>query len=488
MRWRLPSLFASSFVAAALFWGEPEVIVDTARYFTQAKYLELHGVGFFLREWGTGIAAWTDMPLVPFLHGLAFSLFGETRTVAQILTTFLFASTAVLIWLIGRTLWDDVVGGTAAVLLLAMPYLLTQPALMLVDVPTMFFLTLAVYTTIRAVKDGHRGFLTAAPAAISLAILSKYSALLMLSVVPVIVLVHLERDPWPVLKRAAVIAMAAILLIGTAALMKFDVIAEQLDLLWNYQRPGLARWGESHVSTFLFQVHPFVTAAALYSLIVAARRRDRKYAIIAWMLFLVVVLGVKRARYILVTLPMLALMAGYALGEIADGRMRRFVVSCAVVSALVTALFGYLPLFKRMSAANLVAAARYLDGLDVDSVEVFALPQSRSVINPAVAVPILDLLTQKRIVYRGNAIAPPPERLFATSPLRFTWEYDMPDYLKSRTDDSGTAAVAVIVAQRNQPIPGNIAARVVDLDLAREFTVSDEIFRFETLVKVYYTP
>ena len=41
-------LFLSSFAVGAGFWGEPEVIVDAARYFTQAKYLAVHGPGRFL--------------------------------------------------------------------------------------------------------------------------------------------------------------------------------------------------------------------------------------------------------------------------------------------------------------------------------------------------------------------------------------------------------------------------------------------------------
>ena len=45
-------LFVISFAVGALSWAEPEVIVDTARYFTQAKHVELYGVGYFLAEWG----------------------------------------------------------------------------------------------------------------------------------------------------------------------------------------------------------------------------------------------------------------------------------------------------------------------------------------------------------------------------------------------------------------------------------------------------
>ena len=481
-------LFALAFAAAVPFWGVPEVVVDAARYFMQAKHLELYGAGFFIQEWGGDIAAWTDLPLVPFLHGLVFSLFGETRMAVQAFTSLLFAGTVVLTWLIGRTLWDDVAGGCAAALLLAMPYLLTQPALMLVDVPTMFFLTLAVFTTIKAVREGGAGVLSGAAAAITLALLSKYSTWLMLTVVPVIVLTHLDWGGRAVLRRAAALALGTILLTGTFVLTKVDVVAAQLELLLTYQLPGLARWEESNASTFLFQIHPFVTAAALFALAVAVVRRDRKFAVVAWMLLLLAVLGVKRARYILITLPMLALMAGYALREVADRRIRRFIVSCAVVSSLVTAVFGYLPLLRTMSAANLLAAGAYLDGLDVEAVEVYTVPQPRSVINPAVVVPILDLFTRKRIVYRGNGVLPPDPALIATSPLRFTWEYDTPRYYAPGAESTPAVAVAVIFSHRNQPLPDHIGARIAGLRLSREFAVSDEMFRFKTLVGVYQLP
>src|SRR4030067_2780794 len=86
-------LFFVSFAARMFFWKEPEVIVDASRYFTQAKNLKVFGVKYFLLEWGRGINAWTDLPLVPFLYGLIFKFFGESRIYIQIFTTFLFSMT-----------------------------------------------------------------------------------------------------------------------------------------------------------------------------------------------------------------------------------------------------------------------------------------------------------------------------------------------------------------------------------------------------------
>jgi len=142
--------------AAACFWKEPEVIVDASRYFTQAKHLELDGLGGFVRGWGREIPAWTDLPLVPALYGFVFRTFGETRVAVQAFTTLLFAGTVLLAFRTGKALWDEEVGFAGGALLLAIPYLLTQVPTMLVDVPTMFFLTLATRQRFTDTTSGMR--------------------------------------------------------------------------------------------------------------------------------------------------------------------------------------------------------------------------------------------------------------------------------------------------------------------------------------------
>ncbi len=256
-------LFLSSFVIAAAFWREPEVIVDTSRYFAQAKHLEMYGIGYFISEWGKDIVVWTDLPLVPFLYGLIFRFFGESRLYIQIFTTLLYSLTLVLTYMIGKTLWDEDTGFYAGLLLLGIPYLFTQVPLMLVDVPTMFFLTLSVFTFIKALSQGGLKMTAISSVALFLAFFSKYSTWMMLSVLAVIFVVYLRMEAKTTIKRAGAIALVSLLLIGVAIIFKYDVVSEQIRLLMSYQRPGLRRWGESFTSTFLFQIHPFITVAAL---------------------------------------------------------------------------------------------------------------------------------------------------------------------------------------------------------------------------------
>ncbi|MEK9145679.1 MAG: glycosyltransferase family 39 protein, partial [Elusimicrobiota bacterium] len=235
------ALFLCSFAVAAVSWGEPEVIVDASRYFTQAKHLELYGLEYFLREWGGQIAAWTDLPLIPLLYGLVFRFAGEDRIYIQIFTTLLFSASVVLTYLIGRTLWDETTGFYAGALLLGMPYLLAQVPLMLVDVPAMFFLLLAVFTTLTALERGGPGHLALASVAVALAFWTKYSAWLFLSVLPVVVAVRFKDRSHPALVRAGVLIMISMVLIGATLLPVLEVVGAQLRLLQSYQLPGLAR-------------------------------------------------------------------------------------------------------------------------------------------------------------------------------------------------------------------------------------------------------
>ncbi len=478
-------LFVVSFAVGMLSWSEPEVIVDVARYFTQAKHVEIYGVGNFLTEWGGQISAWTDLPLVPLLYGLIFSLLGEERVYIQIFTTLLFSGSVVLTYLIGKTLWDEAVGIYAGLLLLGMPYLLAQVPLMLVDVPTMFFLTLAVFMTIQALTQGGIRHTALAALAVALAGCTKYSTWLMLSVLPVaVVALHWshQRKLW---LRGGVLAAASLVLTASALFPILDVIIEQLGLLQSYQAPGLKRWEESFTSTFLFQIHPFITGAALFSAYAAFKRRDSRYAIILWLPLLLVLLEIKRIRYLLPLFPMLALMAAYGLREILNGEVRKHVVLSIVMSSMVIVLTGFLPFTQKASAANLKQAGEYLDSLAGEEVDVFVLPQLHALVNPVVSVPILDLFTHKHIVLRQDPIAAPSEETLSQSSLRFTWGYRSPAYYDPVTDDTGGNAKVVIASDPAQPLSDSVGNRLKEYRLSREFAVSEQIFGYQTIVKVY---
>ncbi|GAB4389600.1 MAG: hypothetical protein Kow0025_15950 [Thermodesulfovibrionales bacterium] len=485
-RLRMPGpglLFVIAFGFSALFWREPEVLVDASRYFTQAKHLELYGAGYFLREWGGEVAPWTDMPLVPFLYGLAYKVFGEARVVTQALVSAMFALTAAVSYLLGRDLWDEDVGQSAGALMLAMPFLYSQVPLLLVDVPAMFFLAVSVFAFNRALERGGAGYAGLTALAVFASVFSKYSLWLMLTVLGIVFLVRLPRAPWTVLRRAASALALSGALSGAFAAYKYGTIREQMELLMAFQKPALKGWSESYVSTFLYQVHPFVTAGAVFSVVAAVRRKDPRYLIAAWLLVLMFALEIKRSRYVIPLFPMLALLSAYGLREIREVQIRRFVVAVSVLMSVSLAFFAYLPYLDSLSAVNLKRAGRYLDAQAPGEVMVFTTPQ-RSTVNPAVAVPILDLFTKKRISYGYEPANVPGEESLRLAPLRFTWEYDNPRYYEPR-GEGPWPLVAVISARASDPLPEALARDIGSYNLLETFGAATDIFSYKTVVRVY---
>jgi 4-amino-4-deoxy-L-arabinose transferase-like glycosyltransferase len=482
-------LFLFSFILAALFWRVPEVIVDASRYFTQAKYLEVYGIGFFFREWGKAILSWTDLPLVPFLYGLILKFLGESRLFIQGVTTLLFSATVVLTALIGKELWDEETGLYGGLLLLGIPYLFVQVPLMLVDVPTMFFFTLSVFAFIKALGAKGRATILASSVSLFLAFFSKYSTWLMLSILVVIVFVfikvHGQGSVRNTILRGVVTFSGAALLIGVFVLYRSEAFSDQLKLLMSYQRPGLGRWEESFISTFFFQVHPFITVSAIVSLWVAIRKRDPKYLIIIWLPLLLIAFQIKRIRYTIPLFPMVTLMASYGLQQVRDREVKRFIVSCIIMSSVAVALFAYLPFTQKMSAANLKKAGEFLNTLDENVVEVFTTLPKEPVVNPAVEVPLLDLYTRKRIIYHGESSAP-PGRDITSSPLRFTWEYKNPSYYVVRDGSRDDESVAVIVSgEGGGDLPYTLKERLKNYYLVSRFTMDERVFLHKTFVSVY---
>ncbi len=478
-------LFVVSFLITVGLWQQPEVNIDAARHFMQAKYLELHGIGYFLGAWGNDIPAWTDLPLVPLIHGVIFQVFGESRVGVQAFTSLLFSGTVVLTYLIGKTLWSRDLGLYAGMLLLGMPYLLAQVPLVMVDVAAMFFLTLAVFATILAVTRGGPLLCLMAAVAITLAMLAKYSNWLMLSVLPIIVLVHARLGWKVVFLRAAAVAAGVLVLMGVFLFAKFDVVAGQISLLHSFQVPALGRWGESLLSMFFFQIHPFITISAVLSVYLAVKKKDARYAIIGWMLLVVMVLELRRIRYMLVLLPMLALMAAYGLEIVKRVEYRKFIAANTVVTAVLVVAVGYLPFFQRTSADNIKQAGEYLDSIQAGTTEVYVLPQTNSSVNPAVAVPMLDLFTDQQLVYHADAGTGPDAQTIAELPWRWTWEVGSPEYL-SPVGTSGTASTVVVIqSEMEQVVPDSLAERIDGYHLKKEFAETTRVFRYQTIVRIY---
>jgi len=482
--WACAFLFLLSVASIIPLWQEPETIIDASRYFVQAKSLKELGIPYFLREWGNAIHAWTDMPLVPFLYGLIFAWFGETRLFIQLFNTMLFALTAVLTFLIGKKIWDEETGLHAGLLLLGIPYLLTQVPLLLVDVPAMFFMTLSVYAYLHAIEKGGLPWIAAASVALCTAAFSKYSAWLMLSVIPIISVVLGAREPKKIFGRTCSVFLITGLLAGFVIFVRYDLFRGQIMLLRTYQWSGLSRWQEGYFSTFLFQTHPFVTLLALCGIYRAVRNKDLRFLIAAWFVVLVFLIQLKRIRYIIPLFPLFGLMASYGLHLINDKGIKKYISSCIVASSLVIAYSVYLPFLNTTGMANLKHAGQYLNTLNCNPVEIYALPQKSSSGSTFAAIPVLDYFTDRKLFspqewpghLQGNSTQ--------TSSLRFTWETKKPA-LYILPEASKGCAVVIISSEVLDHVPEALTARhQSSLTVTKRFVLSSEAFKYQTFVTV----
>jgi len=478
----LPAL---SIFSVLPLWQGPEAIIDASRYFLQAKYLSEYGTEYFLRQWGGAVHAWTDLPLVPFLYGLIFRWFGEERIYIQAFNTLLFALTCTLTFAVGKKLWDEETGLNAGLLLMGIPYLLTQVPLLLVDVPTMFFVTLALYAFLNVVEKRGALWLSASSISLLLALLSKYSAWLMLGVVPLTSLVFTAGDR----KRTFGILATAVLMTGVVAgalvYVRFDVFREQMMILRTYQWPGLDRWQEGYVSAFLFQSHPFLALLALLGIYRAARANDRRFLVAACFAVFVFALQIKRIRYIIPLFPLFALMAAYGLNSFRDRGVRNFICLSIMASSLVIACFAYLPFLNSTSMANLQHAGRYLDTLECDAVEVYALPQANSSGSTFASIPILDYHTRKKILAPQSWPAHPEMGDARQSSLRFTWEARKPE-LYSSTDAARGCAIALISSEAVDRLPEAFTGgKQNTFELLKRFDLASDVFKYQTFVTIF---
>lgn len=484
-------LFAAAFAATAFCWGEPETVVDSARYFTQAKYMELYGTGYFIREWGKGIFAWTDMPLMPFLYGTLFKLPGVQRVLVQALNAALLSSGAAAVCLIGKELWDEETGLYAGLFLMGAPFLFNQTSLMLVDAPSMSFFIFSLYFFILSMRRG--GILIPVAAVfIFLAAVSKYSNWVWLSTLPVAAAVLIAREEKEkrrgFLKHSLLALFLGAALIGIFIWAKYDVIREQIALLASYQKPGLSRWAESYLSTFLFQCSPFVAVFALAGLWRGIRKKDWKVLIALWPVLLLFLMGVKRSRYTVDVFPMLALIGARGLAAFESRRLKNFIALSVLVSSFVIAVFAFRPFLESTSPVNIEDAGKFLNHLEGRYVRVYTITSRGDDVNLAVTVPMLGLFTKKENLLDDHNLGyVPSKEEVAESPLRFTWQFRTPPFYRD-TGRKGNIPVAVISddSSAEQKYPPEVMDAIKGLPHSRQFMVKDNIYVFQSLIKVYY--
>jgi len=307
----------------------------------------------------------------------------------------------------------------------------------------------------------------------------------MLGVLAIIALIKLESQPWTIFKRSLAVAILAAALLGLAFYWKGDVILQQVDFLRTYQLEGLQKWQEGYVSVFFFQTHPYIMLAALFGFYRAVINLDRKILIMAWFVGLVFFLELKRLRYLLPLLPFFTLTAAYGLQMITHARVRRYITYCGVLSSLVISIWIYKPFLASTSISNLQQAGGFLDTLQSEAVEVYCLPQIHSLGNTSVAVPILDLYTDKKIYQEQEWNTLEGFQRAQNVSLRFTWELSQPYYYRDKKYADRQLPLVIISGEQISEIPPQLANKYPSSRLIGKFTNTSKVFRYQTFVAVF---
>lgn len=474
-------LFALSLLACVPLWSVPEVYLDSARYLEQARALAAQGPVAYARDWGQGSGAWTDLPLIPALFGLLWHWFGESRLLVQGLNTAFFAGTVMLVVNIGRTMFDRHTGLMAGLLMLAMPYLLVQTPLLMVDVGSLFFLCLTLNLLLGYLNDGRTSSAVMAVLAGAAALLCKYSLLPVIACLALVLVL-----PGPAVARfhrLGVWAGGVVLLMAPLLMYKFTTVGAQLALLADYQLPALGGWKESHWSTFFFQMHGLIPLAVLAAVVMLSRREPRT-GLLGLVILAVLVTGIERSRYLMVVYPLMALLAARGLALLPGAALGRFAAAMAAATGLALAHLAYAPFLGASSYTNLASAGAYLDTLPAQRVGVVVLPQSRSRVNPCMGLPMLDLHTRQALGHVADAgtVCTEPAGGVTLSPVRFTWDWNpqrhyAPVSLPETLVVIG-GGVGQVRAWADQALPAGYRA-------VRQYFKDEGVFRYRTLLAVY---
>lgn len=128
-----------------------------------------------------------------------------------------------------------------------------------------------------------------------------------------------------------------------------------------------------------------------------------------------------------------------------------------------------------------------MNTLKADAVEVYCLPQVHSLGNTSVAVPILDLYTDKEIYQNQTWNSEEGYRRAQNGSLRFTWELTQPAYYRDKKYADLQLPVVVISSEPISGMPEQLVKKYPASRMIRKFTNSSRVFRYQTFVTVFET-
>ncbi len=305
-------------------------------------HLPLHGDEAYYWVWSRhpDLSYFDHPPMIAWMLGLA-TLLGSSELTVRLVPVLCMGLAA---WLI-RRLTFEIYGRTAAVLALIIFLVLpaTQMGAMLAtpDAPVILFWSLALYAGYRAVFDGATGWYLLTGAAIGLALLSKYTAILF----PAAMLAFLlARRPNILLRGRAWLAVALALAIFAPVLV-WNYRHDWVSFAFQYGHGSSAdggihwgEWGEFLAGTFMAFSPVLFAIAIMAALEGKTLRDDRRLFVAAFMVLPLAFFAYKglykkmELNWVTIAFPAATVMVAGFISE------RRLWKSCMVGLVLALAL------------------------------------------------------------------------------------------------------------------------------------------------------
>ncbi len=370
------AVFILAFLLSALTWGSAIPNPDVAEFFGVAKYIEVNGLWGYTTSFGAGELSMYRFHTFPFLVGLLFRYIGESVLLVNMFTSIMFSLIPVLTFLLAKRLFEEKTAMISSIFVLSMPLLLVQSSMFLVDMPTVFFVLLALlsfHCFLSGRKVLHYPF---AGLAILLALVSKRTAvlflLLSLFVMLLIVKKRSHKDLRYISMKSFVIFYLVFIVLISFLFFKLDFFSSQLGL--DLSQANIIGNPPHYVNSFsyFFQIQPVILILFLVFLMFFALRPTlSKLFLFVWVFFPFLFIQGTTVRYMLPAFPAIAIGAALMLSKLKKP-ITVFVVSAIFLSSTLFFAMGYLPMLKgEFYDNNIRAAAKYTNGLDINTIGVY---------------------------------------------------------------------------------------------------------------------
>ncbi|MBU1201229.1 MAG: glycosyltransferase family 39 protein [Nanoarchaeota archaeon] len=369
-------IFVLSFSLSSMMWSSPDPNPDVAEFFGVAKYIELNGLWDYVKNFGTeNLKGYRFHSLLPII-GLSFLLFGESPFIVHIIASILYAFIPVLVFLLSKKLFNRKIAIISSFFVISMPFLLVQSSMFLVDVPTVFFVLLALLTFYVFLHKNKVWYYFLTVITLLFAITSKRPAVLFLLLSFFVLFLIVKQKTGFHIKhlsiKAFIIFYVLFIIIFFFVFFKIDFFSNQITLDISQANIIGKPPHYENILSYFFQIHPLIMLLFIVFLVFFAFKPTlSKLFLFVWIFFPYIFLYNTTIRYMLPAFPAILIAAAFVLSKFKKPIVI-FAISVIFLSSLLSVIMGYIPLLKNeFYDNNIKLAADYTNKLGVYDIGVY---------------------------------------------------------------------------------------------------------------------